>query len=163
MTIVLPDAGRPAGVEADLVAGGGLPDYLDAVSRTGVDLTVPRWTFRSASGLADPLAALGIEPRSPRGRLLGDDPGDLPRPRGVLHQVYVAVDEAGTEAAAATAVVAGPPRRAGVLPWSWTARSCSWCTTWSTPPPVPGPGGRPAGVSRLSAAAPRLVTHPRSR
>ena len=69
---------------------------------------MPRWTFRSTSPLKDPLSGLGMP-------LAFTDQADLSgmtteedlRSTAVLHEVFIAVDEEGTEAAAATAVVAG--------------------------------------------------------
>ena len=69
---------------------------------------MPRWTYRVATDLKEPLKALGMSVA------FGDD-ADFSRMTAearlaitdVLHQTFVAVDEAGTEAAAATAVVMG--------------------------------------------------------
>jgi serpin B len=72
-----------------------------------VDLRLPRFSFRAAFELPAALEALGMK------RAFGDGadfspiastPGDL-FIDNVYHQAFVAVDEEGTEAAAATAVV----------------------------------------------------------
>ncbi|WP_139977928.1 serpin family protein [Nocardioides litoris] len=107
MTVVVPDAGSYDAVEADVVAGG-LASYL-AVPETDVqplvDLALPRWTFRTSTSLKRPLQDLGVEapftdadfsPMTGDLDLVVDD---------VRHEVFIAVDEAGTEAAAVTAVV----------------------------------------------------------
>ncbi|MEZ5095773.1 MAG: serpin family protein [Nocardioides sp.] len=70
---------------------------------------MPRWTFRSATALEDALASLGMprafdESRADFSEMTDDEPLHLD---AVLHEVFIAVDEEGTEAAAATAVVAG--------------------------------------------------------
>ncbi len=106
MTVVLPDEGREDDVDA-LVAGDGLPGLLGS-SVTGVALSLPRWQFLVGANLNDALTALGMQ--------AAFDPGqadfsamttrDALFVSGVLQQVFIAVDEAGTEAAAATAVVA---------------------------------------------------------
>ena len=67
---------------------------------------MPRWTFRTPTGLHQILMDLGMT------RAFGDradftpmSPHDPLYVYDVLHQAFIAVDEAGTEAAAATAVV----------------------------------------------------------
>lgn len=107
MTVVVPDAGRFAEVEADLVARGA-SGYLDALQADRVVVTLPSWTFRFHRSLVAGLKALGVED-------LFDSAADLSAMTtderllvsGVEHEVFIAVDEEGTEAAAATAVVVG--------------------------------------------------------
>lgn len=107
MTIVLPDEGRFEEVEADLVAGA-LPGYLSALRPQMVVLKVPRWTFRTQAPLDGPLAALGVVDVFDHATA---DLSAMTRDESlyvgaVLHEVFIAVDEEGTEAAAATAVMA---------------------------------------------------------
>lgn len=110
MTVVLPDEadGLP-GIERR-VAADGLAAFTpteDEGETTSVDLTLPRWTFRTAAPLRDVLSALGMP------TAFGDGADFSPMTEEdldlvvseVLHQAFVAVDEEGTEAAAATAVV----------------------------------------------------------
>lgn len=101
MTIVLPDPDRDVDVAT-------LPEILASPRPAGVDLTLPRWTYRTKAALKGALAGLGMPTAFDEVRadftpmtdsdeqLLIDD---------VYHQVFIAVDEEGTEAAAATAVV----------------------------------------------------------
>jgi serpin B len=107
MTVVLPDEAREDDLDA-LVAGGGLPDLLERQPGE-VDLSLPRWKFLVGGSLSDALTGLGMT--------TAFDPGaadfsamtaeaDL-IVTDVLQQVFIAVDEAGTEAAASTAVIAG--------------------------------------------------------
>jgi serpin B len=103
MTVALPDPGHEPEALAALLDGG-----LTAKGEQGVHVELPRFTFRTPSGLKQPLidlvmpVAFGLRgpadfsPMSPTTPLVIDD---------VLHQAFVAVDESGTEAAAATAVV----------------------------------------------------------
>jgi serpin B len=105
MTVLLPDWGRLSAVEAE-VAAGGLPRILGSLEHRQVDLTLPRWTIRSSAELAAALARLGM----PTAFGDGADFSGMTRAEqvfvsAVLHQVFVAVDEEGTEAAAATVVV----------------------------------------------------------
>ncbi len=108
MTVLLPAAGRFAEIEADVVAEG-IGGYLGALKPTMALVRLPRWTFRTQAPLKGPLVELGVEDAF--------DPGlaDLSAMTveeelyvtAVAHEVFIAVDEEGTEAAAATAVVAG--------------------------------------------------------
>jgi serpin B len=103
MTVILPDAGKFAAVENGLDAS--FLESLDERSQfAAVKLTLPKWKSDSRFDLIPVLRKLGIN-------ALFDD-ADLSamaaEPLGVsavVHQANVSVDEAGTEAAAATAVV----------------------------------------------------------
>ncbi len=118
MTVVLPSAGLAA-LERHFDADG-LRAMLTATGRPQeVSVSLPRWTFRLASPLAEVLAALGM--RTAFEPLAADFSGITRQERlfisAVQHEAFIAVDEDGTEAAAATAVVAemsalsagGPP------------------------------------------------------
>jgi len=103
MTVVLPE-----GRIDDVVSGGGLADVLATAPSQSVALTMPRWTFRTPSPLSDALIAMGMP------TAFDEMASDLTGMSGeldhlyiaaVLHEVFIAVDEEGTEAAAATAVV----------------------------------------------------------
>ncbi|CAN5608490.1 serpin family protein [soil metagenome] len=108
MTVVLPDEGRYADIEADVVSGA-LPDYLSALAPGEVTVQLPSWTFRTQAPLKAALEALGVEVA------FDPDSADFSAMTteeqlfvaAVLHEVYIAVDEEGTEAAAATAVMLG--------------------------------------------------------
>ncbi|MBW2463039.1 MAG: serpin family protein [Deltaproteobacteria bacterium] len=127
MTLVVPDAvgGLPA-LEGRLdaetfgtwvtAAGAPAPGQLGAPT---VSLFLPRFEMRTKVTLSDHLKALGMRQAFLDG--VADFTGIANPPNPVerlhiseaYHQVFVAVDEEGTEAAAATAVVmgrgAGPP------------------------------------------------------
>ncbi len=105
MTVVLPDDGRLADVEA-LVARGDLTEVLAAPSPAEIRLRLPRWTFRSDTPLSHVLSELDMPAAFSDAAdftPMTDDATDL-KIGAVLHQTFVAVDEHGTEAAAATAV-----------------------------------------------------------
>jgi serpin B len=108
MTVVLPDAGRFAEVEADLVARG-TGAYLEALRPAQATVRLPRWTFRTQAPLVEALRRLGVSAAFEPGRadlspMTEEEDLHL---AAALHEVFIAVDEEGTEAAAATAVVAG--------------------------------------------------------
>ncbi|MFO7743576.1 MAG: serpin family protein [Anaerolineae bacterium] len=105
MVIVMPEEGAFEAVEASLDAErvGAIIEELD---RRQVALTMPRFEFDAEFGLKRALAALGMPSAF-------SDAGDFSGMMGerelfiseVLHKAFVSVDEEGTEAAAATAVV----------------------------------------------------------
>jgi serpin B len=105
MTVVLPD-----GSLQDLVAGLG-PEQLHTVLTSPqpaiLDVRLPRWRVRTTAALADHLVALGMPTAFEPGR--ADFSGMTHDQElfisAVAHEAFVAVDEEGTEAAAATAVV----------------------------------------------------------
>lgn len=106
MTVVLPAEGALERVSA-AVAGGALPGVLGAPRPMPVQLSLPRWTFRTEAPLGDVLTALGMPTAFDPERA---DFGAMTRQEqlfiaAVLHEGFIAVDEEGTEAAAATAVV----------------------------------------------------------
>jgi serpin B len=108
MTVVLPDRGRMADVTG-LVGRGGLPRILASVEQRPIELSLPRWTFRSTTPLTDALARMGMPTAFHPGRadFSGMTRDERLHVDAVLHETFVAVDEHGTEAAAATAVVVG--------------------------------------------------------
>ena len=107
MTVVLPDPGRTGDVER-LVAGGDLGDLLAGGRPTVLDLELPKWTFRTNAPLGDRLVELGMPTAFDRTRAdfrpMTEEDLDL-YISAVVHEGFIAVDEEGTEAAAATAVV----------------------------------------------------------
>jgi serpin B len=106
MTVVLPDAGKIGAVESALVSGG-LTKALGSGRATSVVLTLPKWTARSAVTLNDALASLGITDafNPSKADFSAMTKQEQLSIDAVLHQGYIKVDEDGTEAAAATAVV----------------------------------------------------------
>lgn len=107
---ILPDQGRFDEIAANLPTV--LTDY--ELNRTsGAVLAVPRFETRTSTELSQALNALGLTAPYRPGGLLGiaDDPQLIIDQ--VIHEAFVAMDEDGTEAAAATVVLAypvsGPP------------------------------------------------------
>ncbi len=106
MLLIVPDEGRFTDVEREL-GSGLLSEAVSGLSSTSMGLTVPKFTFRTQAQLRPALTSLGMptafDPTSADfsgmttvEKLLVDE---------VIHEAYIAVDENGTEAAAATAVV----------------------------------------------------------
>jgi serpin B len=102
LQVVLPDKGR-----FDMVAGhlAAAWDAFTAHPTGQAPLGLPRFTLRHHQELDAALQALGLTAPYERGHLTGiaDDAGLVLSQ--VIHETYVAMDEAGTEAAAATAAV----------------------------------------------------------
>jgi serpin B len=106
MVILLPDAGELEAFEASLDAPV-LEASLDALSYQSVALAMPRFEFSAKFRLEETLAALGmVDAFSDAADFSGMTGNRELFLSAVLHQAFVSVDEAGTEAAAATAVVA---------------------------------------------------------
>ncbi|MDF9714927.1 serpin family protein [Nocardioides sp. ChNu-153] len=106
MTVMLPAAGE----EAELVerlAGGGLPGLLDAVEPvTDVQVVLPRWEMRTQARLEEALSAAGMPTAFGPGADFSGMSVELALVIGaVVHEGWIEVTEAGTEAAAATALV----------------------------------------------------------
>lgn len=107
MTLVLPDPGRLREVERSL-SSGGLAEVMSTGRRAMLDVRLPKWTFRTQAPLNDVLQQLGMrtafDPKQADFRPMTEEDLDL-YVSAVLHEGFIAVDEEGTEAAAATAVV----------------------------------------------------------
>lgn len=107
-TVVLPDRGREADVRAWL-AGGGITELLAGKGEELVDLTIPKFKFRTSVPLKDVLIALGVRDAfDPAGAdYTGMTDDEQVYVSDALHQATIGIDEEGTEATAATAVIGG--------------------------------------------------------
>lgn len=110
MLVVLPDDPTPAAL-AKIEASIGpdtLEKWTDALASARVNVTFPRFTFRSGGVMNGTLQELGMKTAfTEKADFTGiADPqataGERLYINQVFHQTYVAVDELGTEAAAAT-------------------------------------------------------------
>jgi len=99
---VLPDDGRFAEVAA--VLGHAFSTFARE-PRAGAPLSVPRFETRHHQELTPALKALGLTAPYETGHLLGIADRKTLVLDAVLHETYLAMDEEGTEAAAATAAV----------------------------------------------------------
>ncbi len=106
MVVVVPPEGDLETLEASLGAAA-FDGYVAALTGETLDLTFPKFEARTQASLSTPLRTLGLEPAfgaeadfsamTPRSVAISD----------VVHECFVKVDEKGTEAAAATAVIVG--------------------------------------------------------
>jgi serpin B len=108
MVILLPASGNFGAFEGGLEAQQ-VCDIISDLQPTQVALTMPKFEFESEFSLKDTLSAMGMPDA------FSPDEADFSGMTGnaelfisdVVHKAFVAVDEAGTEAAAATAVIVG--------------------------------------------------------
>ncbi|MFW6118298.1 MAG: serpin family protein, partial [Chloroflexota bacterium] len=109
MVILLPEAGNFQAFEEGLQAQQ-VDAIINDLQSTRITLTMPQFEFDSEFSLKDTLAGMGMPVAfSPDEADFSGMIGKLETERlfisGVVHKAFVAVDEAGTEAAAATAVI----------------------------------------------------------
>jgi serpin B len=105
MAILLPAEGAFAEFEAALDAAQ-VNDLLRQVSRQQVALTMPKWEFESEFTLSKTLQSMGmVDPFQGSADFSGMTGTRELFISDVIHKAFVAVDESGTEAAAATAVM----------------------------------------------------------
>lgn len=106
MVILVPDTGQFEAFEAALDAGRA-GEILGELEAKQVDLKLPKFSYESSFSLAQKLAEMGMPNAFKGADFSGMDGTDQLFISDVFHKAFVAVDEAGTEAAAATAVVVG--------------------------------------------------------
>jgi serpin B len=105
MVILLPEDGKFQAFEEGLQAQQ-VSDIISGMQATEVALTMPQFEFDSGFSLKDTLAGMGM----PVAFSSAADFSGMTGKRelfisDVIHKAFVSVDEAGTEAAAATAVI----------------------------------------------------------
>jgi serpin B len=108
MTLLVPDAGTFSEFESQLQPAA-ISDILAGMTYSRVDLEMPKFDFETDINANDPLIALGM------GDAFNPDTADFSgitdedklMITDVLHKATITVDEEGTEAAAATAVMVG--------------------------------------------------------
>jgi serpin B len=106
MDLFVPDAGTFEAFE-DAFDSRLYGEALQAMKPATVDLALPKFTFESGLGLSGTLGAMGMADA------FSPDRADFSGMTGardlfisdVIHKAFIAVDEKGTEAAAATAVI----------------------------------------------------------
>ena len=107
MVILAPRTGQFDAFEKALNAGV-LKGITGALATNRVALTIPKFEFESSFGLKKALTTMGMGVAfTPDADFSGIDGKRDLLIQDVLHKAFVSVDEAGTEAAAATAVIIG--------------------------------------------------------
>ena len=124
MTILLPDSGRFGAFEESIV-GSTMEVILGGLETRLVRLTMPKFEVESSFSLSDALDEMGMPDAFDEKSAdfsgmdglschAGDDECLLIT--DVLHQAFISVDESGTEATAATAVIVEIPKSLIVEP-----------------------------------------------
>ena len=108
MTVLVPDAGQFAAVSNGLDAAR-FAAVTGALKPARMNLGLPRFTVESSLNLGDALRALGMKDAfdQTKADFSGMDGTRNLYIQAALHKAFVKVDEAGTEAAAATAIAVG--------------------------------------------------------
>lgn len=108
MLVLVPDAGTFEKFEASLDAAR-LAEMMTGLESTDVQVTMPKFEFKARFTLRDALVSLGMEDAFQAGNadFSGMDGTRDLFVQSVIHEAFVAVDEEGTEAAAATGITEG--------------------------------------------------------
>jgi serpin B len=105
MLLVVPDSDAFTAIEATLDSAL-LSEIVAGLSQYEVTLAMPRFEFRTQAQLNDALTALGMPSAFDSGADFGAITADASLYiSAVLHEAFISVNEIGTEAAAATAVI----------------------------------------------------------
>ncbi len=104
MTIIVPDGGVFSDFEANLTASQ-IEEIISGLESRQVQLTLPKFTYESEFSLKDAMVEMGMTDAFGDADFSGMDGTKDLFISGIFHKAFVAVDEEGTEAAAATAVV----------------------------------------------------------
>ncbi len=108
MLVLLPDGGRFKEIE-DAISNNQIKEIIANTQYTQVNLNLPKFKIETSFGLADILGQMGMPDAFSPGvaDFSGMDGTKDLYISAILHKAYIDVDENGTEAAAATAVVVG--------------------------------------------------------
>jgi len=105
MVILLPDSGQFETFEED-IEYQQIKDIIENLERREVRLTMPKYEFASSFGLKKTLIDMGMPVAFSADADFSGMTGEKDLfISDVIHKAFVSVDEAGTEAAAATAVI----------------------------------------------------------
>jgi len=107
MVILLPESDRYEAFEAGLNSNR-VAEILSDLQMQNVQLKMPKFEYETDYGLSDILAEMGMPLAFGGGAdFSGMDGTRMLFIQDILHKAFVSVDEEGTEAAAATAVIVG--------------------------------------------------------
>ena len=106
MVVIVPDDGAFEAIQ-DALTGPTLFGIFEALGDASGDLRLPSFEYEFDTELGEVLETMGMEAAFGPGADFSGmvDSGDSPGIDDVFHKAFVSVDEEGTEAAAATAVV----------------------------------------------------------
>jgi len=106
MVVIVPDEGEFEAVQTEL-SGSTLFGIFEALGEANGDLQMPKFEYEFDTELSEALKTMGMEAAFGPGADFSEmvDSGGGPGIDDVFHKAFVSVDEEGTEAAAATAVV----------------------------------------------------------
>jgi len=105
MVILLPDSGQFETFE-EAIECQQIKDIIENLERREVRLTMPKFEFDSSFGLKKTLIDMGMPVAFSASADFSGMTGEKDLfISDVIHKAFVSVDEAGTEAAAATAVI----------------------------------------------------------
>jgi serpin B len=107
LDVILPTARDGLAAIEDQLAAGALPRWVAALTDCTVDVSLPRFSIASGQSMGDALQALGVRAAftGPEADFSGIDGTRALVISEVVHQARIDVDERGTEAVAATAVI----------------------------------------------------------
>lgn len=116
LLLMMPDNAKHLPLVEKRISPKALRYGLARLQMRQVDLWLPKFSLRGQIDLSSYLPAMGmVIPFSPRANFSGIDGGRDLMLQQVVHAAMLAVDEAGTEAAAATAVAVGLKAAAGPM------------------------------------------------
>jgi len=104
MTIIVPNSGEFADFDSSITVDQ-IDEIIANLERKQVKLRLPKFTYKSDFSLAEILSRMGMHDAFGNADFSGMDGTTNLFISDVFHKAFVAVDEEGTEAAAATAVV----------------------------------------------------------
>ncbi len=104
MLVIMPAAGTYKTFESSLT-GGKVLDILAGLKSEDIKLSLPKLKVEADFSLREPLEALGMKKAFTDGADFAISKSDPVSIAAVIHKTFLEVDENGTEAAAATAVV----------------------------------------------------------
>lgn len=117
MVVLVPDEGKFEAVESR-IGDGLLDEARGMLESANVRLALPKFEFRTKAGLKDALIEMGMPIAFDGGKAdftrMSSRGKDL-YIQDVIHEAFISVDEEGTEAAAATAVVVGETSAPGEI------------------------------------------------
>ncbi|MBX7115096.1 MAG: serpin family protein [Myxococcaceae bacterium] len=106
MLVMMPPAGGLHALELSLT-NAKLADYRQALHHSALELSMPKFEMTVSTNLNEPLKNLGLGPAFDHADFSAMSKVEDLAISGVLHKAFVKVNEKGTEAAAATAVIVG--------------------------------------------------------